>query len=198
MTKDLADSRWGPNRWLPMPRFETIQASGKHRPIDDGKRFGHNSARGFTETIECCSAFQPAAHARALAQQAVLHGCDVLLFQQTLETGGEDMPEAYRWVPADPGEGSLNVIATWSVDDNCWLFQEMFGQVCSRAAAVIKISQDTAVAGCHSEKMAPHVMLHVLRRRVPARPGRCQRQGTTIRPSSVSHSWTPPAGAETS
>ena len=43
MTKDQADSRWGPGRWLRMPRFETIQASGKHRPIDDGKRFGHNS-----------------------------------------------------------------------------------------------------------------------------------------------------------
>ena len=54
-----------------------------------------------------------------------------------METGGEDMPEAYRWVPADPGEGSLNVIATWSVDDNCWLFQEMYGQVFGRAAAVI-------------------------------------------------------------
>ena len=47
------------------------------------------------------------------------------------------MPEAYGWVPADPREGSLNVIATWSVDDGCWLFQEMFGQVFGRAAAVI-------------------------------------------------------------
>ena len=47
------------------------------------------------------------------------------------------MPEAYRWVPADPREGPLNVIATWSVDDSCWLFQEMFGQVFGRAAAVI-------------------------------------------------------------
>ena len=127
MTKEQADSRWGPGRWLPMPRFETIQASGKHRPIDDGKRFGHNFVIGFTETIECCSAFQPVVHARALAQQAFLHGCEARLFQQALETGGEDMSEAYRWVPADPREGSLNVIATWSVDDNCWLFQVMYG-----------------------------------------------------------------------
>ena len=114
-----------------------IFIKGFYRPIDDGKRFGHNSASGFEETIECCSAFQPAVHARALAQQAVLQGCNDLLSQQMLETGGEDMPEAYRWVPADPREGSLNVIATWSVDDNCWLFQEMFGQVFGRAAAVI-------------------------------------------------------------
>ena len=40
-------------------------------------------------------------------------------------------------VPADPQEGALNVIATWPVDDSCWLFQEMCGQVFGRAAAVI-------------------------------------------------------------
>ena len=79
MTKDQVDSKWGADQWLPVPRFETVQASGKHRPIDDGKRFGHNSASGFEDTIECCSAFQPAVHARALAQQAVLQGCDDLL-----------------------------------------------------------------------------------------------------------------------
>ena len=120
-----------------MPRFETIQARGKHRPVDDWKRFGHNSASGFTETIECCSAFQPVVHAQALAQQAILQGSEASLSQQSLETGGEDMPEAYRWAPADPQEGALNVFATWSVDDACWLFQEIYGQVFGRAAAVI-------------------------------------------------------------
>ena len=77
-------------------RVETIQASGKHRPIDDGRRFGHNSASGFTETIEWCSAFQPVVPARALTQQAMLQGAKEQLSRQTLETGGEDMPEAYR------------------------------------------------------------------------------------------------------
>eukprot|EP00972_Heterocapsa_arctica_P084192 12403705-Heterocapsa_arctica.AAC.1 len=54
------DAEWGAGQWLPMPRFETVQASGKRRPIDDGSRFGHNDASGYDETIECCSAFQPA------------------------------------------------------------------------------------------------------------------------------------------
>ena len=60
------DRRYGEARWLPMPRFEVVQASGKRRPIDDGKRFGHNEASGFLETIERCSATQPATHLRAL------------------------------------------------------------------------------------------------------------------------------------
>ena len=137
MTSQEADKKWGPGKWLPMPRFETVQASGKQRPIDDGKRFGHNSASGFTETIECCSAFQPVVHARALVEQATLQGQLPGLSQQTLETGGEDMPEAYRWVPAHPKEGALNVVAAWSVPDNCWMHQEIYGQVFGRAAAVI-------------------------------------------------------------
>ena len=132
-----ANKKWGTGKWLPMPRFETVQANGKQRPIDDGKRFGHNSASGFTETIECCSAFQPVVHARALVEQAAQQGQLSNLALHTLETGGEDMPEAYRWVPADPKEGALNVIATWSVDDDCWMYQEMFGQVFGKAAAVI-------------------------------------------------------------
>ena len=121
MTWQEADRKWGTGKWLPMPRFETVQASGKQRPIDDCKRFGHNSASGFTETIECCSAFQPVVHARALVEQATQQCKLTHLAQQTLETGGEDMPDAYRWVPADPREGALNVIATWSVEEDCWL-----------------------------------------------------------------------------
>ena len=60
-----------------------------------------------------------------------------LICQQTLESGGEDLPEAYRWVPAHPKEGALNVVAAWSVNNICWMFKEMYGQVFGRAAAVI-------------------------------------------------------------
>ena len=80
---------------------------------------------------------QPVVHARALVEQAAQQGQLSNLALHTLETGGEDMPEAYRWVPADPKEGALNVIATWSVDDDCWMYQDMFGQVFGKAAAVI-------------------------------------------------------------
>ena len=26
-----------------------------------------------------------------------------------VETGGEDLPEAYRWIPADPAEAHINM-----------------------------------------------------------------------------------------
>ena len=34
-------------------------------------------------------------------------------------------------------KGALNVTAPWSVDDSCWLYREIHGQVFGRAAAVI-------------------------------------------------------------
>ena len=150
MNGQEADRKWGTGKWLQMPRFETVQANGKQRPIDDGKRFGHNSASGFTETIGCCSAFQPVVHARALVEQAAQQGQLSILARHTLETGGEDMLEAYRWVPADPKEGALNVIATWSVGDNCWMYQEMFGQVFGKAAAVVSFHRIQAAGGHES------------------------------------------------
>ncbi len=120
-----------------MPRFETVQASGKRRPIDDGSRFGHNDASGYRETIECCSAFQPAVHIRALMQQAAMQNKEAELATHVVETGGEDMPEAFRWVPADPREGAFNIIAAFCPKDTSWKFQEMHGQVFGRGAAVI-------------------------------------------------------------
>ena len=131
------DRRYGEARWLPMPRFEVVQASGKRRPIDDGKRFGHNEASGFLETIECCSATQPATHLRALYVAASQQGAADELQGHRAETGGEDMPDAYRWVPADPKEAHLNVVAVYDCDAKEWVFQVMHGQVFGRAAAVV-------------------------------------------------------------
>ena len=70
-----------------MPCFEAVRASGNQRPIGECRRFGHNSASGFWETIEHCSAFWPVVHARALVQQATLQGVQAQLELQTLETG---------------------------------------------------------------------------------------------------------------
>eukprot|EP00972_Heterocapsa_arctica_P100489 14817513-Heterocapsa_arctica.AAC.1 len=78
-----------------MPCFEIVQASGKRRPMDNGARFGQNEASGFHETIECCTAVQPAVQPRALMTQAQKQGRLAEPQAEDIETGGEDMPEAY-------------------------------------------------------------------------------------------------------
>ena len=46
------DQRWGLGQWAMVPRFDHVQPSGKHRPIDDGLRSGHNAAMTPTETLD--------------------------------------------------------------------------------------------------------------------------------------------------
>ena len=46
------DSIYGRGRWRPLPRH-VIEQGGKYRPIDDGRRAGHNSAASMRETITC-------------------------------------------------------------------------------------------------------------------------------------------------
>ena len=70
LTRVQMDKRWGKGNWMPMPRFEHVQPNGKQRPIDDGSRYFHNAATAFDETIECCTALQPATHLKAFVREA--------------------------------------------------------------------------------------------------------------------------------
>ena len=46
---------FGVGGWLPLERFMRQQSSGKMRPIDNGKKYGHNKASLETETIHTSS-----------------------------------------------------------------------------------------------------------------------------------------------
>ena len=65
LTKEQMDERWGVGRWLPLPRFQIVQALGKKRPIDDGARNSHNEMVLCSETLDCPSPVQPAVQLRA-------------------------------------------------------------------------------------------------------------------------------------
>jgi hypothetical protein len=121
-----------------MPRFEVIQPNGKHRPIDDGKRYGHNDAAAYTETLDCCTATQPVAHLRAVVRQAAQLGIPQSELATTgVETGGEDLPDAYRWVPNAEEDHSVNVVGMWDSRVQMWVYQVVYGQVFGKAAAVV-------------------------------------------------------------
>ena len=72
MSKDEMDARWGRGKWLPLPRFQIVQASGKKRPIDDGARNAHNESLSNTDPARHAAAspgvragsFQRGAHER--------------------------------------------------------------------------------------------------------------------------------------
>ena len=51
-TRAQLDRRFGAGQWRPLPRHAVYQAN-KARPIDDGRRAGHNQAALLSETIVC-------------------------------------------------------------------------------------------------------------------------------------------------
>jgi hypothetical protein len=131
------DARWGVGKWLPLPRFQIVQASGKKRPIDDGARNSHNEMVRYSETLDCPSPVQPAVQLRALTAALMERGLTPAQLNQRAETGTEDMPDAYRFVPIRPDELAQNIVAVWDPETGKPMFQEIYGHVFGKSAAVV-------------------------------------------------------------
>ena len=131
------NAKFGVGEWIPMPRFEHLQPSGKKRLIDDGFRYEHNDTTGYEQTMECCTVVQPRPHLRAVAKEARSEGVKRDEFRTLrFETGGEDMPDAYRWIPSMPCEAQYNVIAVYDERTGEWMFQIIYGHVFGKGVAV--------------------------------------------------------------
>jgi hypothetical protein len=126
----------GRGMWWPI-RLPYIQPSGKMRPIDDARRCRHHEETLADETIDCVSAFPPLLRIKAMAQVARRLGMRAAeIAEMWADTGGEDMLDTYPWVPVDPQEGGLNIVAAWRGEIKEWAYQEVWGHVFGRSAAV--------------------------------------------------------------
>ena len=140
MVPSELDSIFGPGQWLPLPRFEITQPNGKKRAIDDGRRYGHNLATSYVETIDAIPPTQPARHLKAVVRQAIqmqIPREELVII--VVETGGEDLPHAYRWVPNHPDDNDINVCGMYDgrPGAQCWKHQILYGQVFGKASAVV-------------------------------------------------------------
>jgi len=139
--KSELDEKWGVGKWIPLPTFDHVQSSGKHRRIDNGLASGHNEATEYSEALELCNAFQPGFTAKLFYQEMVEAGLarneihDVII-----ESGGEDMPDAYRWLPVAEGDQCLNIVAAYDVDSQSWTYQEIFGMLFGLSSSVMNFN----------------------------------------------------------
>ena len=92
--KAAMDARWGPGNWVAIPTFDYIQASGKHRRIDNGLKSRHNEATQYTEDLDLCVATQPVVHAKLIVAEAERQGKAIVLRELMLESAGEECPDA--------------------------------------------------------------------------------------------------------
>ena len=94
----------------------------------------------YSETLDCPAPTHPVIQLRALVSD--LHSqqgedwCSIQVqtdegpFPLRAETGTEDMPDAYSFVPICPAEVSPDIVAVWRATTGQPMHQEIFGHVC--------------------------------------------------------------------
>ena len=97
------DQIHGEGQWSGLPCFCVTQATGKRRRIDNGKAGWTNAATTYSEKFGMNSAYAPAIAAgaleKAVSQLSAERRAECLRVIRVLESGGEDMPDAFRSIP---------------------------------------------------------------------------------------------------
>ena len=104
LSKDEVDALFGPGNWVTVPRFVVEQASGQMRGCDDGAIGEQNDATEVPEKLVLPSASFPGQIGRAMHVEADRRGLKLHAQGISLESGGEDWPDAYRFKPTRPDE----------------------------------------------------------------------------------------------
>ena len=105
-------------------RIDDAAAGGQSRLSQDGSK------------LDLCSAVQPGLNARLLWEAKThLQGPESVL-QDRLETGGEDLPNAYRYVPMRPADSWMAVVAYWDGGAGSPRFRRYYGQLFGLPLAV--------------------------------------------------------------
>ena len=117
-------------------RFCIQQPSGKLRVIDDAAANGQSRLSQDGSKLDLCSAVQPGLNARLLWEAKThLQGPESVL-QDRLETGGEDLPNAYRYVPMRPADSWMAIVAYWDGGAGSPRFRRYYGQLFGLPLAV--------------------------------------------------------------
>ena len=105
--------RHPPGTFRVLRRFQVLQASGKKRPCDDGDEGGHSALTADDNLLELCAATQPAVVVSQLHARAERRGIEPMLIPDSLSSGGDDWPDAYRYTPFDPVQRLMAVVIFW-------------------------------------------------------------------------------------
>ncbi len=93
--------KYGKRSFSAIPCFVHTQACGKKRRIDNAKKSRDNEATQYTEKFRLANAYAPGLSARLLFQAGKKVGLTEAQVWELLdlESGGEDLPDAFRSIP---------------------------------------------------------------------------------------------------
>jgi len=76
-------------------------------------------------------------HKPSITRDELLDTSKALTSLVIIESGGEDMPDAYRWLPVVECDQCLNIVAAYDVERKVWTYQELFGMLFGLSISVM-------------------------------------------------------------
>eukprot|EP00435_Cladocopium_sp_Y103_P018485 s228_g4.t1 len=120
-------------------RFCIQQPGGKLRVIDDAADGGQSALSSDSNRLDLCTAIQPGIHVRLLWHE--FQRLQPQLQNLRFETGGEDLPHAYRHVPMKPEESWACVVAYYDDEKQQPMFRRYFGHLFGLPLAVTSFNR---------------------------------------------------------
>ena len=124
-----------------IPRCVITQSSGKQRVIDDAHRGGQSETSRDSNKLILCSPLRPAQHAQALVRNLSPESLQRAKQEDSLESGGEDWPDAYRHSPMSPDEAVLCIVVWWHPDWQAPAYQVYHGLLFGLPLAVTSFNR---------------------------------------------------------
>ena len=147
------DKRSGRGEWAACPTFSIEQASGKRRRIADASKGRQNEHSHQDEKITLCAADQPAAAVKTLHEVAEDEGVDLAQEGFTIETGGEDMPDAYKCMPIAEEDLNANIEAVQNPKTGEWEFAVAWALLFGYANAVYSFDRVSKFAEAFGKRI---------------------------------------------
>ena len=137
-----------------IPRCVITQSSGKQRIIDDADAGGQSETSRDSNKLVLCSALRPGQHAQAIVSRIPPEDLGAAKESDSLESGGEDWPDAYRHCPMHEDESLACLVVWWHHEWNAPAFQIYAGLLFGLPLAVTSFNRYSRFAEASSRRIA--------------------------------------------
>ena len=130
-----------------------IQQGDKCRVIDDANDGGQSALSSDANKLDLCTAIQPGIHVRLLATALWEQYAPWDARFDPFETGGEDLPNAYRHVPMVPEDSWASIVTYWDPSRAAPCFRRYFGLLFGLPNAVCSFNRFPRMLQCFFRRL---------------------------------------------
>ncbi|CAE7396468.1 unnamed protein product [Symbiodinium sp. CCMP2592] len=137
-----------------IPRCVITQSSGKQRIIDNADAGGQSETSHDSNKLVLCSALRPGQHAPAIVARVPPEDLEEAKESDSLESGGEDWPDAYRHCPMSEEESLACLVVWWHHEWQAPAYQIYAGLLFGLPLAVTSFNRYSRFSEAASRRLA--------------------------------------------